>query len=81
MRCSESERDGNYCCLYFFIRNYFAGTKILLTFASRKLVAVLPHTKITVLAWHTVRSAGESFFLYILWQIKNHVPFRNKSIY
>lgn len=62
MRCSESGRDGNYCCLYFFIRNYFAGTKIILTFASRKLVAVLPHMKITVLAWHTVRSAGESFF-------------------
>ncbi|KGF44436.1 hypothetical protein HMPREF0661_10445 [Prevotella melaninogenica DNF00666] len=36
--------------------------KIILTFASRKLVAVLPHMKITVLAWHTVRSAGESFF-------------------
>ena len=50
----------------FFIRNYFAGTKIILTFANRKLVAVLPHTKITVLAWHTVRSAGESFFIYTM---------------
>ena len=46
----------------------------------RKLDAVLPHTKITVLAWHTVRFAGESFF-YILCQIKIHAPFRNKSNY
>lgn len=75
------ERDGNYCCLYFFIRNYFAGTKNNTYLCKQKVGCgfTAHEDNSTRLAYRKI--CRRVIFLYILWQIKNHVPFRNKSIY
>lgn len=63
MKCCENGRSGDE--LHNIPAIFFARTKQMLTLQADRQLQVICASKITVLAWHTVRSAGESFFIHM----------------